>query len=527
MKRVYALYRVSTLKQVEKNDIPMQKKSCRDFVSAREDWILTEEFTEKGVSGFKTSAKNRDAIQRIQQDAMENKFDVLLVFMFDRIGRKDDETPFIVEWFVNNNVEVWSVMEGEQKFDTHVDKLTNYIRYWQASGESIKTSIRTKTRMGQIVQEGKFKGGTPAYGYKLVRLGRVNKRNREVYDLAIEDSEVEVVKLIFSKYINDGLGNHRIATFLTDNGIMNRSGENFVAPTIRGMIKNPLYTGVLRSGDSYSEPFEHLQIISPEIFEKAQFITSQRRKENQESRKIPLTTKSDHLLSGNIFCGHCGARLIAATGGKTYTRKDGTITKRRTWRYNCHNRTRHKHRCDGQSGYNSVGIDKAINSIVSEMLSKLKKISLEDFVSKQYENDLKATRSKLAASQKKKMQLEDNLKKLKDEVVLIIQGESAFTPELINQSIENAEMERRIELEKIDSLTNELSNSQKQVDQLKVKYSQLIGWESIYDNCSNEQKKMIISQLIDRIVISRGGIIDVEFAISINQFLGKKTTDMA
>jgi len=31
---------------------------------------------------------------------------------------------------------VWSVKEGEQRFDHHVDKLTNYIRYWQASGES-------------------------------------------------------------------------------------------------------------------------------------------------------------------------------------------------------------------------------------------------------------------------------------------------------------------------------------------------------------------------------------------------------
>ena len=38
MKRVYCLYRVSTKKQVDKNDknendIPMQKTACRDFVS--------------------------------------------------------------------------------------------------------------------------------------------------------------------------------------------------------------------------------------------------------------------------------------------------------------------------------------------------------------------------------------------------------------------------------------------------------------------------------------------------------------
>ena len=65
-----------------------------------------------------------------------NQFDVLLVFMFDRLGRRDDETPFVVQWFVQQGIEVWSTKEGEQRFDNHVNKLLNYIRFWQASGES-------------------------------------------------------------------------------------------------------------------------------------------------------------------------------------------------------------------------------------------------------------------------------------------------------------------------------------------------------------------------------------------------------
>jgi len=142
-KRVFCLYRVSTLKQVDKDrdkdDIPMQKQACNEFIAARPDWALYKEKAEKGVSGFKVSAKDRDAIQEIQQEAIEKKFDVLLVFMFDRLGRKDDETPFIVEWFVQQGIEVWSFKEGEQRFDHHVDKLTNYIRYWQAVFYKIET----------------------------------------------------------------------------------------------------------------------------------------------------------------------------------------------------------------------------------------------------------------------------------------------------------------------------------------------------------------------------------------------------
>ena len=54
MKRVYCLYRVSSLGQVEKDDIPMQREACHEFIKSK-GWIIAEEFTEKGVSGFKVS----------------------------------------------------------------------------------------------------------------------------------------------------------------------------------------------------------------------------------------------------------------------------------------------------------------------------------------------------------------------------------------------------------------------------------------------------------------------------------------
>ena len=211
-KRVYTLYRVSTKGQVEKDDIPMQKEACRNFAESQ-GWEIVKEFSEKGVSGFKKSAKDRDELQKIQQAAMEGKFDILLVFMFDRLGRRDDETPFIVEWFTKQGIEVWSVNEGQQRFDTHVDKLMNYIRYWQASGESLKTSVQTRTRLEQLTGEGHYTGGTVAFGYKRVRLGRVNKKNQEVCDLVIDEAEAEIVRLIFHKYVYEGCGAQKLSHY--------------------------------------------------------------------------------------------------------------------------------------------------------------------------------------------------------------------------------------------------------------------------------------------------------------------------
>ena len=242
-KRVYCLYRVSTKGQVEKDDIPMQKQRCHEF-AAEKGWDIIAEFSEKGVSGFKVSAKDRDAVQEIQRDAALGKFDILLVFMFDRLGRKEDETPFVVEWFVNNGIEVWSAEEGQQRFDNHVDKLMNYIRYWQASGESLKTSIRTKTRLGQIVQEGRFRGGVPAYGFQLVKKGRTGKKNRELYDIEINPDEAPAVKRMFDLTDRYGYGGRKISTILKNEGIINlRTGEPFHYSTIQHILANIMNAG--------------------------------------------------------------------------------------------------------------------------------------------------------------------------------------------------------------------------------------------------------------------------------------------
>lgn len=96
MNRVYCLYRVSTNHQLHEDDIPMQRQVCQEFADAR-GWGIVKEFYEKRISGFKTPTCDRRVLQQIKKDAELKKFDILLVFMFDRLGRRDSETPFFVE----------------------------------------------------------------------------------------------------------------------------------------------------------------------------------------------------------------------------------------------------------------------------------------------------------------------------------------------------------------------------------------------------------------------------------------------
>ena len=373
--RVYCLYRVSTDKQVDYNDksqadIPMQRKACHRFAEEK-GWVIVHEEQEDGVSGHKIRAENRDKLQIIKEHARQGKFDILLVFMFDRIGRIADETPFVVEWFVKNGVRVWSTQEGEQRFDNHTDKLTNYIRFWQADGESEKTSIRTKTALGQLVEEGGFKGGLAPYGYDLVKSGRVNKRKHEVLELAVNEREAAVVRIIFEKYVREGYGAQRIATYLNSLGYRARTGKMWHHASIRGMICNLTYTGVLRSGKSRSQMLPHLQIISQEQFEAAQRIRTARANSAEQTRTIPLNTRGTALLSGNVFCGHCGARLSLTTNGKLYPCKEDPNRRVKRIRYICYGKTRKQTDCDGQTGYTAYILDGIVDKLIHRIFAHM------------------------------------------------------------------------------------------------------------------------------------------------------------
>ena len=126
--------------------------------------------------------------------------------MFDRLGRRQNETPFVVEWFNQQGIEVWSTQEGQQRFENEADYLINFMRFWQANGESRKTSTRVKTRLSQLTLEGRYTGGNIPFGYKLISSGNFSKRGKELKEIAVEQEEAKIVRLIFDKTLKEGIG---------------------------------------------------------------------------------------------------------------------------------------------------------------------------------------------------------------------------------------------------------------------------------------------------------------------------------
>lgn len=70
-------------------------------------------------------------LKRIRKAAEQGEFDILLVFMYDRLGRNLNETPFIAEWFTKKGIHVWSVYEGEIIDGVDAERMLDYIRFWQ------------------------------------------------------------------------------------------------------------------------------------------------------------------------------------------------------------------------------------------------------------------------------------------------------------------------------------------------------------------------------------------------------------
>ena len=417
MKTVYCLYRVSTKGQVDKDDIPMQKQSCREFASRQPGWVIRKEFQEQGISGYKVSANDRDAVQELKTAAINKEFDVLLVFMFDRLGRIDNETPFVVEWFIQHGIEVWSVNEGEQRMDSHVDKLMNYIRFWQANGESQKTSMRVKTRLHQLVEDGMYTGGCAPFGYRLVKSGVVNKKGKELMTLEPNPDEVPVVRLIFEKTVIEGLGSYVMAECINSMKVLTHNGSRFQSNTIKRILQNPIYCGFYVRGGVTSKRVPELQIIDDNMFDEAQNILNQRKLKNEDRTQMSQRSKSYTLISGNIYCAHCGRKLCSNSSVDTYKTKDGVVHNcERKYRYLCSGKAMKRNSCDGQSVYSAKIVDEKVIEALHKCFAQIKGTPREAAIEQRFKTLMSQIRQEIKKLEKENETLKRKLGELSEEI---------------------------------------------------------------------------------------------------------------
>ncbi len=519
MKRVYCLYRVSTKKQVDKNenDIPMQRTACRDFAGHMPEWSILKEFSEKGVSGYKVSADNRDAIQELKDAALKDEFDILLVFMFDRIGRIDDETPFVVEWFAKHGIEVWSTQEGQQRFDSHVDKLMNYLRFWQASGESEKTSIRIRNRMQQMTLDGLYTGRSVKFGYRLVDSGLVNRKGIPIKKYEIDPIDSETVHMIGDMTVHKGYGSWRLADYLNKNGYRLSSGGKFTNTKIVRILRDPFYCGRLEDGTT-SGKLQTLQIRSEETYSQILYILEQRQSKNEEKRHIALQTKGQAMLSGNLYCAHCGGRLTTIRYKDSYTRADGSKYSVDQIKYSCYHKSRKLCVCDGQTTYQADRVDGYVSGVMRRIFSCMEGAPEEAKLQAMFKRQMAGNGATQRKLERELVKNHEQLEKLQMEIAKTLTGDSVYSPEDLSQAIQTVKKRVADMEDELGRLKAEEMQKKQGVDMITPAYRQFQTWAEEFDSASLEQKKMIACNLFNRIEVGRDYKIKVELNMTYRQF---------
>ena len=403
---------------------------------------------------------------------------------------------------------------------TRVEALRPYLgEYLPLQGMDLRLEQLDELAENIRIEEGRFRGGNAPYGYRLEKSGILNKRKHEVYMLVIDEDEARVVRMMFDLCISSGYGRWRLANFLNDHGIKNRKGQNWHDASVGGILHNPLYKGILRSGETYAGPFEALQIIAPDQFDLAQKLMLERTNERKERRTVPLNTTGQSLLSGNIFCGHCGGRLVLTTNGTTTRLADGTPVHKKRIRYVCYNKTRRRQECTGQTGYTMHILDGIVTEVLHQVFDKMQGASNDMIVGSAVQKQMAMIRSELQRARAENTKANKEYESLKAEVLKAIQGKSALPQDVLTEMLEDTRQKVLSTSERITTLTAELNDGNSKIEEMKAEFNRIVSWSKIFDESPMEVKKMICGYIIKKVSVFRDYRIKIEFNINVEQFL--------
>ena len=337
--------------------------------------------------------------------------------------------------------------------------------------------------------------------------------------LKVNEAEAAVVKIIFDKYVKEGFGPQRTATFLNNNGYRARTGKMWHPASIRGILGNLTYTGVLRCGDARSETIPELQIVSPEQYEAAQRIREARSNENRKTPIVPLNTKGESLLAGNVYCGHCGARLTLTTNGRYRKLSCGLVDTTQRVRYVCYGKTRKQTQCDGPTGYTMHLLDAQVEKVIRNVFARMKGVSKSELVAKRYEEERNQRKAHYAAVNTAYTKAAGELADLKAEIIRSIRGESAFPKDVLAELIRENET-KCLQLEAAsEQAKNAMVETEAITKELQRQHDEILSFADLYDSAGIEAKKMVVSAMIRRVEVSRDYKLKIFFNFNLDQFL--------
>ena len=415
---------------------------------------------------------------------------------------------------------MWSTKEGQQRFENEADYLLNYMRFWAANGESRKTSMRVKTRLAQLVEQGVYTGGTTPFGYKLIRSGEYNKKGKELMKLEIDPAEANIVKIIFNKTVIEGYGSHVMAEYINSMKVRTHKGSEFQSNTINRILRNPIYCGYFVRGGTISPKVEELVIIDEDTYNEAQRILDGRAIKTEHEESVAKFSKSEALVSGTLYCGHCESKMNATSHCDSYKTKDGVRHPgKRKLRYICAGKAMKRNDCDGQCAYLGGRIDSVVRKQIEDAFKEILTTPRDVSIDRQVKAHLTGLKKEVKDLEKELTNAKKKYSDLTEEIANALCGESKFDPDTLAIAIEKCK-------NKIADTAKELAEKKATLDEQKVEYQnldkyydQFVTWAEEFNNSSISRQRMIVNALIDRIYVFKGYQVIVVIKSTYNQFL--------
>lgn len=218
------------------NQIQLCKEHGIKYLGLSED-----DFTVYEDEGFSGGNTNRPQFQKLIKDAKVKKIDILICYRLDRISRNVSDFSQLIKDLNKYNVNFISIRE---QFDTTtpMGRAMMYIAsvFSQLERETIAERIRDNMML--LAKTGRWLGGITPTGFKSEAVTFIdpNGKERKMFKLTPIPEEINLVKIIFDKYVSFK-SITKVEKYLIENNINTKNGLDFRRYSIRCILTNPVY----------------------------------------------------------------------------------------------------------------------------------------------------------------------------------------------------------------------------------------------------------------------------------------------
>ncbi len=221
--------------------IENQIELCKEYIKIHFCDVRNENILVFEDEGFSGGHLDRPKFKEMMELVKNKEISNIVCYRLDRISRNIGDFAVLIEEL--NNLDTGFISIKEQ-FDTSspIGRAMMYIAsvFSQLERETIAERIRDN--MHELAKTGRWLGGTTPTGYKSEAIEKItiDKKIRKTYKLTMVDKEIELIKIIFDKFIETN-SLTKTETYLIQNNYKSKNNKDFSRFAIRNILENPVY----------------------------------------------------------------------------------------------------------------------------------------------------------------------------------------------------------------------------------------------------------------------------------------------